>query len=147
MAYEKLSPEVQFYLSHHPSPAKVARAKIEAFKDDAQIDYDEISLLVPEAQAVVEKMIKEDPSAIASQISTEDFMNLPSEMQQDILQTPQLGKLEPRKGDWQKTNQGTFIVWNGDKWIEKGVFATGNKEAYKGEIDEYLDRDKVRRKI
>ena len=147
LAYEKLDPNVQFFLSHHPSPAKVARAKIEAFKDDAQIDYDEISLLVPEAQAVVEKMIKEDPSAIRSQISTEDFMNLSSEMQQDILQTPQLGKLEPRKGDWQRTDQGTFIVWNGDQWIERGVFATGNKQPFEGEINEYLDRDKVRRKI
>ena len=147
LAYEKLDPNVQFFLSHHPSPAKVARAKIEAFKDDAQIDYDEISLLVPEAQAVVEKMIKEDPSAVASQISTEDFMNLSPEMQQNILQTPELGKLEPRKGDWQRTDQGTFIVWNGDQWIERGVFSTGNKEAYKGEINEYLDRDKVRRKI
>ncbi len=147
LAYEKLDPNVQFYLSHHPSPAKVARAKIEAFKDDAQIDYDEISFLVPEAQAVVEKMIKEDPSAIASQISTEDFMNLSPEMQQDILQTPQLGKLEPRKGDWQRTDQDTFIVWNGDQWIERGVFTTGNKKPFEGEINEYLDRDKVRRKI
>ncbi len=147
LAYEKLDPNVQFYLSHHPSPAKVARAKIEAFKDDAQIDYDEISFLVPEAQAVVEKMIKEDPSAIASQISTEDFMNLSPEMQQDILQTPQIGKLEPRKGDWQRTDQDTFIVWNGDQWIERGVFTTGNKKPFEGEINEYLDRDKVRRKI
>ena len=147
LAYEKLDPNVRFFLSHHPSPAKVARAKIEAFKDDAQIDYDEISLLVPEAQAVVEKMIKEDPSAIRSEISTEDFMNLSPEMQQDILQIPQLGKLEPRKGDWQRTDQGTFIVWNGDQWIERGVFATGNKKPFEGEINEYLDRDKVRRKI
>jgi len=147
LAYEKLDPNVRFFLSHHPSPAKVARAKIEAFKDDAQIDYDEISLLVPEAQAVVEKMIKEDPSAIRSEISTEDFMNLSPEMQQDILQTPQLGKLEPRKGDWQRTDQDTFIVWNGDQWIERGVFATGNKKPFEGEINEYLDRDKVRRKI
>ena len=53
LAYEKLSPTVQFYLSHHPSPAKVARAKIEAFKDDAQIDYDEIEFLLPAAQKVV----------------------------------------------------------------------------------------------
>ena len=147
LAYEKLDPNVQFFLSHHSSPAKVARAKIEAFKDDAQIDYDELEFLIPEAKAVVEKMIKEDPSAIASQISTEDFMNLSPEMQQDILQTPQLGKLEPRRGDWQRTDQGTFIVWNGDQWIERGVFATGNKQPFEGEINEYLDRDKVRRKI
>ena len=46
LAYEKLDPQVQFYLSHHPSPAKVARAKIAAFKDDAQIDYDEIEFLI-----------------------------------------------------------------------------------------------------
>ena len=148
LAYEKLDPKVQFYLSHHPSPAKVARAKIEAFKDDAQIDYDEISLLLPEAQAEIEKQIKKDSNAFRREISTEEFMSLTPEMQEGILgTTPQLGKLEPRKGDWQRTDRGTFIVFDGSQWVERGVFATGNKQPFQGEIDEYLDRDKVRRKI
>ena len=148
LEYEKLDPKVQFYLSHHPSPAKVARAKIEAFKDDAQIDYDEISFLMPEAQAEIEKQIKEDPNEFRSDITTEQFMDLTPEMQEDILgPTPQLGKLEPRKGDWQRTEQGTFIVWDGKQWKERGVFATGNKEPFVGEINEYLDRDKIRRKF
>ena len=148
LAYEKLDPKVQFYLSHHPSPAKVARAKIEAFKDDAQIDYDEISFLMPEAQAVMEQQIEEDPDAFRRELSTEEFMSLTPEMQEDILgPTPQLGKLEPRSGDWQRTDRGTFIVFDGSQWVERGVFATGNKQPFQGEIDEYLDRDKVRRKI
>ena len=148
LAYEKLDPQVQFYLSHHPSPAKVARAKIEAFKDDAQIDYDELSFLMPEAQTVMEQQIKEDPDAFRREISTEEFMSLTPEMQEGILgTTPQLGKLEPRKGDWQRTDRGTFIVFDGSQWVERGVFATGNKQPFQGEIDEYLDRDKVRRKI
>ena len=148
LAYEKLDPKVQFYLSHHPSPAKVARAKIEAFKDDAQIDYDEISFLMPEAQQALEQIIKEDPAQFRRDITTKQFMDLTPEMQEDILgPTPQLGKLEPRKGDWQRTEQGTFIVWDGAQWKERGVFATGNKQPFEGEIDEYLDRDKVRRKF
>jgi hypothetical protein len=148
LAYEKLDSKVQFYLSHHSSPAKVARAKIEAFKDDAQIDYDEISFLMPEAQKALEQIIKEDPTQFRRDITTEQFMDLTPEMQEDILgPTPQLGKLEPRKGDWQRTEQGTFIVWDGKQWKERGVFATGNKEPFVGEINEYLDRDKVRRKF
>ena len=81
-------------------------------------------------------------------ISTEEFLSLTPEMQEDLLgPTPQLGKLEPRRGDWQRTEQGTFIVWNGKQWIERGVFATGNRKPFVGEINEYLDRDKVRRKF
>ena len=148
LAYEKLDPQVQFYLSHHPSPAKVARAKIDAFKDDAQIDYDEIEFLLPAAKETITETNKEDPADFARNISTEEFLNLEPEMQEGILgSTPQLGKLEPRRGDWQRTEQGTFIVWNGNQWIERGVFATGNKQPFVGEIDEYLDKDKVRRKF
>ena len=148
LAYEKLDPQVQFYLSHHPSPAKVARAKIDAFKDDAQIDYDEIEFLLPSAMKAIEKQIETDKGEFARNISSEQFINLPENLQEDILgPTPQLGKLEPRRGDWQRTEQGTFIVWNGNQWVERGVFATGNKEPFVGEIDEYLDKDKVRRKF
>lgn len=148
LAYEKLDPQIQFYLSHHPTPAKVARAKVDAFKDDAEITYDEFDLLLPEAQAEIEKQIKEDPDAFRREISTEEFMSLTPEMQEGILgTTPQLGKLEPRKGDWQRTDRGTFIVFDGSQWVERGVFATGKKQPFQGEIDEYLDRDKVRRKI
>ena len=148
LAYEKLDPQVQFYLSHHPSPAKVVRAKIEAFKDDAQIDYDEIEFLLPSAMKAIEQQIETDKGEFARNISSEQFINLPENLQEDILgPTPQLGKLEPRRGDWQRTEQGTFIVWNGKQWVERGVFATGNKEPFVGEIDEYLDKDKVRRKF
>ena len=148
LAYEKLDPQVQFYLSHHPSPAKVARAKIEAFKDDAQIDYDEIEFLLPSAMEALEKEIDTNLSEFRMDLSSEQLINLPEDLQEKVLGvTPQLGKLEPRKGDWQKTPQGTYIVWNGNQWVEKGFHTTGNKEPYPGEIDEYLDRDKIRRKF
>ena len=148
LAYEKLDPQVQFYLSHHPSPAKVARAKIEAFKDDAQITYDEIELLLPSAMKAIEKEIETNPSEFRQDLTTDQLLNLPENLQEDVLGvTPQLGKLEPRRGDWQRTEQGTFIVWNGNQWIERGVFATGSKQPFVGEIDEYLDKDKVRRKF
>ena len=145
---KNLDPQVQFYLSHHPSPAKVVRAKIEAFKDDAQIDYDEIEFLLPSAMKAIEKEIETNPSEFRRDLTTDQFLNLPENLQEDILgPTPQLGKLEPRRGDWQRTEQGTFIVWNGKQWVERGFFATGKKEPFQGEINEYLDRDKVRRKI
>ena len=110
-------------------------------------DYDEIEFLMPEAATALTQKIKEDPSAFRRNLDI-PITDLSPEMQEAVLGvTPQLGKLEPRRGDWQRTEQGTFIVWNGKQWIERGVFATGNKEPYVGEINEYLDRDKVRRKI
>ena len=148
LAYEKLDPQVQFYLSHHPSPAKVARAKIDAFKDDAQIDYDEIEFLLPSAMKALEKEIDTNLSEFRMDLTSEQLLNLPDNLQEKVLGvTPTLGKLEPRRGDWQRTEQGTFIVWNGKQWVERGVFATGNKEPFVGEIDEYLDKDKIRRKF
>ena len=85
---------------------------------------------------------------LLEKLSSEEFLNLPEDMQEGILgPTPQLGKLEARKGDWQRTDRGTFIVFNGSQWVEKGFHTTGNKQPFQGEIDEYLDRDKVRRKI
>ena len=148
LAYEKLDPQVQFYLSHHPSPAKVARAKIDAFKDDAQIDYDEIEFLLPSAMKALEKEIDTNLSEFRMDLTSEQLLNLPDNLQEKVLGvTPTLGKLEPRRGDWQRTEQGTFIVWNGKQWVERGVFATGNREPFVGEIDEYLDKDKIRRKF
>jgi hypothetical protein len=96
----------------------------------------------------LEKEIDTNLSEFRMDLSSEQLINLPEDLQEKVLGvTPQLGKLEPRRGDWQRTEQGTFIVWNGNQWVERGVFATGNKEPFVGEIDEYLDRDKVRRKF
>jgi len=46
LAWEKLPETTQELLSHHVDPARVIRAKIEAFKDDAQIDYNEVGFLI-----------------------------------------------------------------------------------------------------
>ena len=54
-AYEKLDPGVQFLLSTHPTPEKVMRAKIEAFKDDGEITYDEIEFLLEELSEINQK--------------------------------------------------------------------------------------------
>ena len=70
-AYEKLDPSVQFLLSTHPTPAKVMRAKIEAFKDDGEITYDEIEFLLEE---LTELQQKEYPTPELKQTSMDSIL-------------------------------------------------------------------------
>tara|TARA_Y100001963_G_scaffold153113_1_gene239200 strand:- start:7434 stop:9551 length:2118 start_codon:yes stop_codon:yes gene_type:complete len=70
-AYEKLDPGVQFLLSTHPTPAKVMRAKIEAFKDDGEISYDEIEFLLEELYELDQK---ENPTPELKQTSKESIL-------------------------------------------------------------------------
>ncbi|AAX44213.1 predicted protein [Tiamatvirus PSSP7] len=145
LAYEKLSPTVQFYLSHHPSPAKVARAKIEAFKDDAQIDFDEIDFLLPAAKEALEKTIEDEgASFILNELDTEEFLELDTEAQELIMPTPQLGeynRAEPVEGNWQKIpNQIGYYVYKNGEWQKSGQRGK-NKLEYKDLIDGYRDID------
>ena len=145
LAYEKLSPSVQFLLSHHPTPAKVARAKIEAFKDDAQIDFDEIDFLLPKAKEELEKIIKkEGASSIINELGTEEFLELDEDTQDLIMPTPQLGqyeRAEPVEGSWQKIpNQIGYYVYKNGEWQKSGQRGE-NKLEYKDLIDNYRDID------
>jgi len=70
-AYEKLDPGVQFLLANHPTPAKVMRAKIEAFKDDGEISYDEIEFLLEE---LTELQQKEYPTPELKQTSMDRIL-------------------------------------------------------------------------
>jgi hypothetical protein len=70
-AYEKLDPGVQFLLSTHPTPEKVMRAKIEAFKDDGEITYDEIEFLLEE---LTELQQKEYPTPELKQTSMDSIL-------------------------------------------------------------------------
>ena len=145
LAYEKLSPTVQFYLSHHPSPAKVARAKIEAFKDDAQIDFDEIDFLLPAAKAELEKTIEDEGAgSILNELEPEEFLELDTEAQELIMPTPQLeeyNRAEPVEGNWQKIpNQIGYYVYKNGEWQKSGQRGK-NKLEYKDLIDNYRDID------
>jgi len=57
-----------------------------------------------------------------------------------------LGKLVPQIGDWKRLKGGTFIKWDGRQWIETGFFTTGRQE-FIHPVEEYLDKDLVRRKF
>jgi len=145
LAYEKLSPSVRFLLSHHPSPAKVVRAKIEAFKDDAKIDFDEIDTLLPKAKEVIEKRIEEEGrGAFLSEVGTDEFLKLDEETQELIMPTPQLGayeRAEPVEGNWQKIpNQIGYYVYKNGEWQKSGQRGK-NKLEYKDLIDNYRDID------
>ena len=60
--------------------------------------------------------------------------------------TPQLGDMKPETGDWQTLENGTYVVFDGKQWQQRGVFFT-NKQPYIGNIEEYLDKDLIRRKF
>ena len=144
LAYEKLSPTVQFYLSHHPSPAKVARAKIEAFKDDAQIDYDEIEFLLPAAQKVVKEIASEE-SGRKELLTNLDFRisELDDETSELLMPTAQWGQgVGPVEGSWQKIKgeRGYYVFENGE-WIRKGQKGPSPKLKYDGPVGTYLDLD------
>ncbi len=146
LEYEKLSPTVRFYLSHHPSPAKVARAKIEAFKDDAQIDFDEIEFLLPVAKGIVESRIRQEGlsrSSYMKDISTEDFLEFDKDLQEKLVPTPQWGQAEgPQEGSWQKIKgtRGYFVYENGE-WIRRGQKGPSQKLKYDGPVGTYKDID------
>ena len=145
LEYEKLSPSVRFYLSHHPSPAKVARAKIEAFKDDAQIDFDEIDFLLPKAKEVInERIAKEGRGALLREIDTDEFLELDKETQEILMPTPTIGQYtppEPVEGNWQKIpNAVGYYVYKNGEW-QRSAQRGNNKLQYKDMIDGYRDID------
>jgi len=145
LAYEKLSPSVRFLLSHHPTPAKVVRAKIEAFKDDAQIDFDEIDTLLPKAKEVIEKRIEEEGAvSILNELDSGEFLELDEDTQELLMPTPQLGKYEraePVEGSWQKIpNEIGYYVYQNGEWQKSGQRGE-NKLEYKDLIDNYRDID------
>ena len=117
---EKLDPNVQQLLKHHPTHGRVARALLEEYQKDGEITYDDVEFLLEEA--IDQKL--EDAGYV----------------------TPQLGEMKPETGDWQTLENGTYVVFDGEQWQQRGVFFT-NKQPYTGNIEEYLDKDLVRRKF
>tara|TARA_B100001248_G_scaffold104837_2_gene78151 strand:+ start:6 stop:1517 length:1512 start_codon:yes stop_codon:yes gene_type:complete len=117
---EKLDPNVQQLLKHHPTHGRVARALLEEYQKDGEITYDDVEFLLEET--------------------------LDQKLKDAGYVTPQLGEMKPETGDWQTLENGTYVVFDGEQWQQRGVFFT-NKQPYTGNIEEYLDKDLVRRKF
>ena len=54
--------------------------------------------------------------------------------------------MKPEIGDWQTLENGTYEFFDGEQWQQRGAFFT-NKQPYIGNIEEYLDKDLIRRKF
>tara|TARA_B100000287_G_scaffold252162_1_gene236923 strand:+ start:672 stop:3248 length:2577 start_codon:yes stop_codon:yes gene_type:complete len=144
LEYEKLSPTVRFYLSHHPSKKKVARAKIQAYKDDNKIELDEIETLLPAAKKIVEKKIKEQGGGrLMMNLSTEDFLGLDKDLREKLMPTAQWGQGEgPQEGSWQKIKGETgYYVYKNGEWIRSGQKGPSRKLKYDGPVGTYKDLD------
>jgi len=117
---EKLDPDVQQLLKHHPTHGRVARALLKEYQKDGEITYDDVEFLLEET--------------LDQQLKDAGYV------------TPQLGEMKPETGDWQTLENGTYVVFDGEQWQQRGVFFT-NKQPYIGNIEEYLDKDLIRRKF
>ena len=124
---EKLDPDVQQLLKHHPTHGRVARALLKEYQKDGEITYDDVEFLLEEIKQYQIKLLDE-------------------ELKKRGITTPELGALTPQKGDWQTLENGTYVVFDGEQWQQRGVFFT-NKQPYIGNIEEYLDKDLIRRKF
>jgi len=129
---EKLPLRIQKLLSVHTDKVRVERAKVEWLRDqNANVSYNDPGFLSDDLQ----KLIEESREKV-----------LDDKLKEAGYVTPQLNEARPRIGDWKRLPRGTFIKWDGDQWIETGVFFTNRKE-YEFPAREYLDRDRVRRKL
>ena len=125
-AFEKLPENQKKLLSKYTTQAKLARAKFLAFMEDSGegegvITWNEISVVHEDVAKFIYK----------------------EETGKDMPVTPQLGKAEPRKGDWQKLPGATrigYAVWDGNEW--KYSSSRGkNSQKWIGPIEDYKDVD------
>ena len=125
VAYNELTDEQKSLVGKHPTPAKVARAKFLAFmhtadgEQEGTITWNELMTVHPD---------------VAEFLDNEMYGDIP---------TFELGKFEPRKGDW-KELPGAFrvgyAVYDGKDWKYSQTKGKG-KEEYFGDITEYKDKD------
>jgi len=128
LAYEKMS-DKEKKLLNKVTPARLARMKFEAFMntpeggEEGAITYDEMLALHPSVQ----KLRKE----------TEE-LNQQATAAQDT-------QLKPKKGDWKPLPKGTYVQFDGKEWRQVGFTFGG--QAYQGDVDEYIDKDLVKRQF
>ena len=111
---DELPSHVKQILLRHPDQYKVARTKLELFKEDGDISYNDVDYLIQEvAQMDIDKDNKLKP--------------LPKD-------------LEPRIGDWKDVDGMGYVVWDGEEWIRKGMKGRYRKP-YLGNVENYRDLD------
>ena len=54
-------------------------------------------------------------------------------------------QLKPKKGDWKPLPKGTYVQFDGNDWRQVGWTFGG--QAYEGDVEEYIDKDLVRRQF
>tara|TARA_X000000368_G_scaffold418700_1_gene419483 strand:- start:339 stop:2801 length:2463 start_codon:yes stop_codon:yes gene_type:complete len=111
---DELPKHVRQTLLRHPDQYKVARAKLELFKEDGDISYNDIEYLIHE---VADMDIAKD--------------NKTKPLTQD---------LQPRIGDWKDVDGIGYVVWDGEEWIRKGNKGR-YRTPYLGNVDNYRDID------
>ena len=111
---DELPKHVKQTLLRHPDQFKVARAKLELFKEDGDISYNDIEYLIHE---VADMDLKKD----------DESKPLPKD-------------LEPRIGDWKDIEGIGYVVWDGEEWLRKGNKGR-YKQPYLGNVENYRDID------
>ena len=128
LAYEKMSDKEKRLLPK-VSPARLARMKFEAYMntpeggEEGTITYDEMLALHPDVQKLSQETEELNQQATAVQDT----------------------QLKPKKGDWKPLPKGTYVQFDGKDWKQVGFTFGG--QAYEGDVDEYIDKDLVRRKF
>lgn len=111
---DELPKHVRQTLLRHPDQYKVARSKLELFKEDGDISYNDIEYLIHEVAA--EDLKKDDKTKPLTQ------------------------DLQPRIGDWKDVDGIGYVVWDGEEWIRKGNKGR-YRTPYLGNVDNYRDID------
>ena len=111
---DELPKHVKQTLLRHPDQFKVARAKLELFKKDKDISYNDIEYLIHE---VADMDLKKDDET-----------------------KPLTQDLQPRIGDWKDIEGIGYVVWDGEEWLRKGNKGR-YRTPYKGNVENYRDID------
>jgi len=111
---DELPKHVKQTLLRHSDQYKVARAKLELFKEDGDISYNDIEYLIHEVAA--------------------------EDIKKDEKTKPLTQDLQPRIGDWKDVDGIGYVVWDGEEWIRKGNKGR-YRTPYLGNVDNYRDID------
>ena len=128
LAYEKMS-DKEKKLLEKVTPARLARMKFEAYMNTPEGDE--------EGTITYDEMLALHPDVVAFNKQTEE-LNQQATAVQDT-------QLKPKKGDWKPLPKGTYVQFDGKDWKQVGFTFGG--QAYEGDVDEYIDKDLVRRQF
>ena len=128
LAYEKMS-DKEKKLLEKVTPARLARMKFEAFINTPEGDE--------EGTITYDEMLALHPSVVEFNKQTEE-LNQQAKAVEDA-------QSKPKKGDYKPLPGGTYIRFDGKDWRQVGFTFGG--QAYEGDVDEYIDKDLVRRQF